>query len=396
MNLYPTIIVAGYRRQRSIERLLNSLRVAKFPSAGVNIVISLDGGYSEEVLHTSKDFASSFTAGKVNIIARKENIGLKNHMMWCGNQTEKYGAVIVLEDDLYLDPQFYEYALAALEHYKSSEKIAGIALYSQRYNEYADLAFLPFENGYSTYLMQVACSWGQLWTAEHWKGFKEWYLNNKDQSLETVLELPERARNWSNNSWKKYYSAYLALTNKYFVYPYRSYSTNCSDPGGKHNSIGSNRFQVPMALGFRKDDLFTFCDVNKEIILYDSYMEPSAKIVKQLFQLDIDDQNLCIDFYASKPASLIQQYHFCLSSKGSTQPIEAYNLSFKPFEMLKSFGTFKSGDIMLTKTEHLKSTPYPKYYLMSRYLSNFAAGNKYFTPQLLSQKIAKVWKKLKS
>lgn len=396
MAIKPTIIVAGYRRENSIRRLLKSLLHAKYPSEGVKVIISLDGGYSTEVLKISQDFENRFEYGEVTIINRDQNIGLRSHMLWCGKQALNDGSVIVLEDDIYVDPQFYMYSLAALNHYGNSEKIAGIALYSQRYNEYADLPFIPFENGYSTYLMQVACSWGQLWTAEHWKGFQDWYSKNQNSQLDNIEELPEIARKWSNNSWKKYFSAYIAITNKYFVYPYRSYTTNCCDLGGKHNNVGSNRFQVPMALPSRKDDQFTFCKPELENIVYDSYMEPSSKIIKKLFELEVDERDLCIDFYSSKPNSLMQRQNFCITSKDTTNPKEIYDLSIKPFEMIKKFGNSKAGAISFTKTKYLKDSPYPNYYILSKYLSNFSAGNKSFIKQLIMFNIKKIFNKKKA
>lgn len=390
MNKNPKVIVAGFRRVRSIKRLLKSISLAKFPSSGVSITISLDGGYSKEVLQVSLDFKNQFKSGTVEVIARDQNIGLRNHIIWCGEQAQIYGSVIVLEDDLFVDPQFYFYALAALEHYADHDKIAGIALYSQRYNEYVKQPFIPLENGYSTYLMQVACSWGQLWTAKQWHDFYEWYEKNQESSLENLKELPEVVSKWSPRSWKKYYSAYLAVNDKYLAYPFRSYTTNCSDPGGEHLTEGSTLFQVPLAFSERPDDTFAFGDIDSEVVLYDAYMEPSATIITKLFELDIDANELCIDFYASKPKGLMQRYQFAISSKPSKSPLKSYKLGFKPFEMMQCFGAFDSGDVHLSKIEDIYYRKYFNYYNLTTYLSGFSAVNKQFIPQLFMQTIKRL------
>ena len=104
-----------------------------------------------------------FKFGTCEVITREKNLGIREHLLWCGDQTEKYGSVILLEDDLIVDPQFYFYALAAMEMYGQSSKIAGIALYAPAFNEYARLPFMPMLSGYSCYFMKVVCSWGQLW-----------------------------------------------------------------------------------------------------------------------------------------------------------------------------------------------------------------------------------------
>jgi hypothetical protein len=76
--------------------------------------------------------------------------------------------VVVLEDDLVVDRYYYLYASCALQHYRCDDRVAGIALYAPEYNEYASLPFAPMANGYSTYPMQMPCSWGQCWTREQW------------------------------------------------------------------------------------------------------------------------------------------------------------------------------------------------------------------------------------
>jgi hypothetical protein len=211
----PTIIVPAYSRADSLNRLLNSINDAIYPSNDIELIISLDGGYSKKVSNVAINF--KFLHGNKQVIKRENNLGLREHILWCGEQTKKYESVIILEDDLFVDTYFYNYTVEALKYYQNEKQIAGISLYGHKYNEYADLPFEPIDNGCSAYFMQIASSWGQAWTKQHWEDFLIWYKNNYDNSLNGNIGLPGAVRNWPNSSWKKYYSAYLAIKNKYFL-----------------------------------------------------------------------------------------------------------------------------------------------------------------------------------
>ncbi|MBE0509076.1 MAG: hypothetical protein IBX50_20560, partial [Marinospirillum sp.] len=93
----PLIVVAGFKREFSIRRLLKSLLDASYPHDNVKICLSLDGGYSEGVLSACEQFKHEFSKGFVEIVCREKNLGLRNHIIWCGDQSVKHGSVIVLE-----------------------------------------------------------------------------------------------------------------------------------------------------------------------------------------------------------------------------------------------------------------------------------------------------------
>jgi hypothetical protein len=370
----PTIVVAAYQRETSIQRLLHSLNVAIYPDNNVHIILSLDGGYSQAVLRACEKFKQKFQFGYVEINAREKNLGLKKHILWCGQQSSLSGSVIVLEDDLYVDPQFYLYAQQAAIYFEQDETVAGISLYSQHYNEYALLPFYPLESNHSNYLMQVACSWGQLWTEKQWNSFYYWYSKNEELDVNLILNLPDVVKSWSNKSWKKYYSAYLAVHNKYFAYPYRSYTTNCSDPGGQHLIDGTSLFQVPLAQNKRSLDAFNFTKLKESAITYDPFMEPKH----EFFFADIgyDSSQIEIDLYATKPLKLLQEKEYSLTSKKVQSAIETYSLSFKPIENLYLSPKLKNAPVSLAESALvLKESKY-NYHQLLVFLSDVDTVNK--------------------
>lgn len=229
--MFPTIIVVGFSRPQALQRLLNSLNDAHYPSS-VLLLISLDGGASNAVHETVDAF--EFKHGECRVLKHEQNMGLREHILWCGDQTSSCGAVIVLEDDLIVDPFFFFFACNALQAYADTPSVAGIALYSPGYNEYAGLPFEPLYNGQSSFLMAVPCSWGQLWSRGQWQAFRTWYGEGEQSKVDTCIGLPLCVKQWPESSWKKYFAAYLVQNSLFFIYPYISYTSNCSDTGGVH------------------------------------------------------------------------------------------------------------------------------------------------------------------
>src|SRR5690625_6183829 len=96
-------------------------------------------------------------------------MGLKKHIYRCISLSEIYGSVILLEDDLTLSLLYYLYAMEALNAYGKSDRVAGISLYAQVYNETAQLPFIPLFVPKAAYFMQLASSWGAGWSEDQWR-----------------------------------------------------------------------------------------------------------------------------------------------------------------------------------------------------------------------------------
>lgn len=189
----------------------------------------------------AEDFGWRF--GDKHVVAHPTRLGLREHILRCGDLSEKYGGVIVLEDDLYVSPEFYEYTLEALAFYRTNSRIAGISLYNYRYNETAKLAFRAIEDGSDCYFMQTASSWGQCWTWDQWRAFRQWYDENREQPA----AIPKNVESWPETSWKKYFIKYVVATDRFFVFPRISLTTNFSN-SGTHEIAPGNYLQVPLLM----------------------------------------------------------------------------------------------------------------------------------------------------
>ena len=166
--IQPAIISVAYNRPHSLNRLLGSLKRANYAGAkDVTLIISIDKSNNDNVYAVASDF--EWPHGEKKIIRHEQNIGLRKHIISCGDLSDVYGSVIIFEDDMYVGPGFYSFARQALEKYINDPKIAGISLYSYTHNEFARAPFMPVADGFDAYFMQVPSSYGQIWTQKQWE-----------------------------------------------------------------------------------------------------------------------------------------------------------------------------------------------------------------------------------
>jgi hypothetical protein len=323
------IIVIGYNRPKSLERLLNSLLKASYPGK-VDLIISIDGRKGEEVVDLAevRKVAENFSwpHGEKKLIFHEANMGLRNHVLSCGDLSMNYDGVIVLEDDLYVSPVFYQYTLQAFDFYKDDPKIAGISLYSHAYNETAQFPFMPLADDSDVFFLQYASSWGQFWSKEGWASFRTWY-NHQSTGDESPGKLPANIELWPETSWKKYFIRYIIQHNLYFVFPRFSLTTNFGDEGSNHRIV-ENLFQVPLQTGHKE---YRFISLDNSEAVYDAWCEMSPQRLKnQVPSLAVKDFE--VDLYGMKSGEDSGKDLF-LSSRKCSAPLMTFGREMKPHEM---------------------------------------------------------------
>lgn len=291
------LVIPCYNRTSTLGKLLKSLVMAQYP-IGVDLIFSIDYSGNDSVFQMANDFKWEF--GEKKIIKHSENIGLRNNIISCGDLTDEYEAVIILEDDLLVSPYFMDYAYRAWKYYSEDQNIAGISLYSYRLSESLH-EFNPISKGYDTFFMQWTSSWGQLWTKKQWSEFKEWYNIHNDNISQ--IPIPEYVKGWSH-SWKKFHIAYLVDTNKYFVYPTVSYTTIQPSLGVHVSEVRLDKgYIVPLCWGLNRE--LVFQDFEGALV-YDCFFE-----IKQLI-LDYNGQKITCDLnlYGDKKKENITKDYF--------------------------------------------------------------------------------------
>lgn len=324
MKYSPVIVVIAFNRPRSLKRILFSLQHARNLS-NVKLIISIDN--KEPDNYVVRDIASEFKwpFGEKEVIYQEKRLGLKKHVLRCGDLVHEYGSVIILEDDLFVSPCFYDYAIQMLDYYDADDQIGGISLYNPQHEEIRQIPFSPVHDDSDVYFYQFPSSLGQCWTKKHWQSFRKWYDSNPDISK---INIHSFISSWPETSWKKYYCAYLSDKSKYFVYPRISLTTNFNDPGTHLDQLSNHDGQTPLKLFNEKLRLKSLKD---SMILYDSYSEILPETIK-VFCPSLRDYNFEMDLYGLKELDKVKT-PYLLTSKSCNNYIFGFARALKPHDM---------------------------------------------------------------
>ncbi len=315
------IVVIAYNRADSLKRILSSIAGADYAGKkDIVLIISIDGGDNEDVVKSAGEFEWKY--GEKVVKTHDENLGLKKHVLECGDLAYKYGSVLMLEDDLEVAPSFYSYSLQALEFASKIEKTGGISLYNHLLNVHVREPFYAIDDGYDNYYFQFASSWGQLYSKKMWDGFRKW-LGENDGKVLSGMEMPANVSGWSENSWLKYNIRYLIEKDLYFLYPRVSLTTNHMETG-THSKEESYDLQVPMMYGREKK--YNFSLPGESLAVYDAFFE-NERIRDIIADSEKVERSDClIDLYGYRERDESGKIKRLLSSRSL------------PYRIIKSYG----------------------------------------------------------
>ena len=315
------IVAVAYNRCDSLQRLLASLERAYY-DALATLIISVDKSNSDKVELFADEY--QWPHGDKIVDKHEKNLGLRSHMMSLGKWFNQFDAIIVLEDDIVVSPNFYAYSQHAVEKYYDCEDVAGISLYSMAVNFHTLLPFAPYKDEHDVYFIQLAASWGEIWMRNSWKKFNEWYLSHQDFPI-TIPHLPKSICSWSSKSWLKYHDRYCIEENKYFVHPYVSLSTNYGDVGEHATNYSKTYYQVILQNGVKKD--FNFPVFGSNAVYYDGFFENKA-----IYSwLGIKEEELCLDLQGEWHNRLNKKY-WLTTEVADYEIIRSFGLNYRPIE----------------------------------------------------------------
>lgn len=332
----PVIVVIAYNRSEPLNRLLGSLNAARF-SEDVKLIISVDGAKSgEDETSDVKHIAESFQwqHGEKILRFHDNNIGLKNHVLECSALSEEYGSAIILEDDLYVSPDFYQYAIEALKFSEDDKSISGISLYNHLLNVHAREPFYAIEDGFDNYYFQFASSWGQAYTKRMWADFRTWYEGRDAKNDDTEFakqSIPTNVSGWKDGSWLKFFIRYMIEEDKYFLYPRVSLTTNFGDEG-THSMGQASELQVPLLFNNKNSYHFSKCD--ESFARYDAFFENvSCRFWEESdLKNKVNLSDVTIDLYGTKNEAYFGK-RYVLSSKAlSYKVLSSYGRLLRPHE----------------------------------------------------------------
>lgn len=314
------IVIIGYKNVTGIKRLLSSLNRVEFGKDELLLIISIDHSNDNSVESIARDY--NWEHGKKIVKTFEQNLGLRTHILKCGDYLEEYNldALIVLEDDIFVSPNMYYYALNSVAYYIDDDSIAGISLYKHEYNIYAKHPFVDYKDGYDVFFMQYAQSWGQVWMRNKWKDFKAWYDNEEWKELDKNI-IPKNILKWKN-SWLKYHIMYCISKDLYFVYPRESLTTDFSDVG-VHGSRQNTDMQVAFVNSPEKTWKFT--RIVDSTAVYDAFFQN----IKLKDSCEFED--VSIDLYGVKEILPTARYLLTLKDY-NYRVVRSWALQFRPIE----------------------------------------------------------------
>jgi hypothetical protein len=231
-----------YRRHEQLPRTLECLRACGIDQLHVFCDGPADARAAEDVAQVRR------LIGKLDWIepivhAREENLGLSESIRsGMDLLLETHDAAIVIEDDVCVAPEFYEYARRALEHYERVERVAGITGLRYPFDREA------FEGyPYDVFLSPRFSSWGWATWRDRWVQFCFDASSLRRQIRAATAFEPERAgadmpgmvndavvTGSLTGSWDVVCAANMLLRGQYFVTPAWNMVENTGLSDGTH------------------------------------------------------------------------------------------------------------------------------------------------------------------
>ena len=352
------IVAVAYNRKDALLRLLDSLSNAVYDSnESVTLIISIDKSDTDIVELVADGY--EWKHGEKIVDRHEQNLGLRNHMLSLGKWFDSFDAIIVLEDDIVVAPDYFSFAKQTVHKYSSDEMIAGISLYSFKLNYLNNLPFEPVYEGDDVYFMNCAMSWGEIWMKDQWIAFYKWYQNNLD--FPNLSHLPARLCKMGKKSWLKYHTRYCIETGKYFAFPYCSLSTNFSDAGTHNDGSFSSLFQVPLSC--RRGGLYYLPNIKNKVVCYNGFFE-NVRIPEFV---GLKDGELCVDLNGTRDEKPEERYWLTTQVK-DFKVIRTFANELRPIELniqknLRGTGIFLYDTSIKEKNRTKSNILLYRYYL---------------------------------
>lgn len=253
---YAPIALFTYNRADHTKQAVESL-LKNVEAKDSDLFIFSDGPKNEKAkkgVEENREYIKTIKDGNVNgngnfrsvtIIEREKNWGLANSLITGITEiVNKYGRVIVVEDDLILSPYFLQFMNEALEKYKDEDKVASISAFLNPIDCKAPETF---------FLRYFAC-WG--WAT--WK--RGWDILNKDaNALLKQLRWKKSDFNIKDShnfygmlycqkvglidSWAVRFYASQFLAGKLQLFPGKSMATQTgTDGSGTHGTVVDHKY----------------------------------------------------------------------------------------------------------------------------------------------------------
>lgn len=235
------IVLFVYSRPKHTKKVIEALKENELAKES-NLFIFSDGPKNKDVekdVLEVRNYLKTITGFKsVKVFESKINKGLANSIIYGVTKiVNKYGKIIVLEDDIVTSKYFLKFMNDSLNLYENEEKVISISGYTY-----------PIDNLPQTFFLKNAECWGWATWKRGWSLFekngekmlekiKNKELNNQfdfNNSYPYSKMLVDQV-NGKNNSWAIRWYASAFLKNKLTLYPAKSFVQNIGVDGSGTN-----------------------------------------------------------------------------------------------------------------------------------------------------------------
>ncbi len=240
------VVLFVYNRPVHTARLLASLEQNTLAKE-TDVIVYADGckvNASDVDIQSVQEVRALFNKNygfmSLTFIVQEYNLGLAQSVIsGVTSVIEKYGKIIVLEDDLVLSATFLEYMNAALEKYENEEQVMQISGY-----------WFPIQANLlpDTFFLRHCSSWGWATWAASWKSFEssaQVLLSKFDDTAVKTFDyghsfnyhrMLRKCANGQNDSWAIRWYASMFFKNGLTLFPNTSFVNNTgNDNSGVHS-----------------------------------------------------------------------------------------------------------------------------------------------------------------
>ncbi len=275
---YAPIVIFVYNRADHFIQVYNALAACKEAKESELFIFS-DGAKNEAGKEKVNEVRAAVAAIKdsgdfrtVTVTESPVNKGLAASVIsGVTDVINKYGKVIVVEDDCVVSPHFLSYINNALDYYESNKKIGSIAGYTPMLDlpdDYKNDVFAAYRSCSCTW-----ATWKDRWEGVDWelKEMKAFYNSPKlirrlnSNGSDRFIRLYRQTKG-NGSSWSVRFGAHLVRKNLLTVYPRYSYITNigCDESGVHSKSEDNEKMRVDLSKAIA-DPVLTDVDIDKRI-----------------------------------------------------------------------------------------------------------------------------------
>lgn len=271
------ICLFTYNRLNLTQQTIEALK-KNYLAQVSELYIFSDGAKNEQSVYKVNEIRKYLksVSGFKNVYIKESpnNIGLANSIITGVTEIiQKYGKVIVLEDDLICTPNFLNFMNKGLNFYKKDENIQSINGYSLSLEENSDEVYFqtrPFPWGWAT--------WADSWNIEIFNKEKlKAVISSNDKILKQfnyscghdISKMLLKSINNQNDSWYVRWAFDHFRQNKYSAYPKLSYIQNIG-----HNEDGTHCKAINPYISKN-------VDYNKVDYIFSDFRLPKRQVTKE-------------------------------------------------------------------------------------------------------------------